>query len=63
MTLFFGPCDSFRVIDDISFMARDGNCTSIQTTVKKLMEVYVNTSKKLTRVICLIKNLKKLKNL
>jgi len=26
-----------------------------------LTEVYINTSKKLTRVICLIKNLKKIK--
>jgi hypothetical protein len=38
-------------------MTRDENDTSVQ----KLIEVHVNTSKKLTRILCLIKKKKKLK--
>jgi hypothetical protein len=37
-------------------MANDGDGTFIQISVKKLTEVYVNTSKKMTRVQFLIKN-------
>jgi hypothetical protein len=44
-------------------MAKDEDDTSVQTFIQKLTKVYVNTFKKLTRVICLITNLKKLKNL
>jgi hypothetical protein len=52
----FFPCDLFRIVHDTSFMATDRDDTSVQTSVQKLTEVHVNTSKKLTRVICLIKN-------
>jgi hypothetical protein len=58
-TLFFTLYGSFRIVNCISFKAKNGDVISVQLPVQKLMEVHVNTSKKLTRVLCLIKNLKK----
>jgi hypothetical protein len=63
--LFFAPCCSFCIADSTLVLAKDGNGTSVQ----KLMVVHVNTSKVLTRVLCirkkkalkLKKNIKKLK--
>jgi hypothetical protein len=51
-TLFFAPCGSFQIANGMSFMAKDTNGTSIQ----KFMEVHVSTLKKLTCVLCFIKN-------
>jgi hypothetical protein len=51
--LFFSLFGSFRIVDGISFLAKDRDDTSVQLLVKKLTEVYVNISKKLTHVLCL----------
>jgi hypothetical protein len=50
--LFFVPCGLFRIADGISFMAKDGGDTSVQ----KFMEIHISTLKKLTRVLCPVKN-------
>jgi hypothetical protein len=51
---FFASCGLFRIVDGISFIAKDRDGTSIQ----KLTEVHVNTSQKQTRVIWIKKKWK-----
>jgi hypothetical protein len=53
--LFFAHSGSFRIEEGILFMDKDKNSISVQTSVQKLTEVHVNTSQKLTRVICINK--------
>jgi hypothetical protein len=53
--LFFAPYSLFHIVDGTSFMAKDGDGTNIQTSVQKLTEVNINTSKVLTRVLCIKK--------
>jgi hypothetical protein len=50
--LFFAPCGLFRIADSILFMAKDGDDTSVQ----KFMKIHVSTLKKLTCVLCPVKN-------
>jgi hypothetical protein len=45
ITLFFAPRGSFFIVDGTSFMAKNGESTSVQTFVQKLMKIKVNTSK------------------
>jgi hypothetical protein len=45
--LFFAPCTSFHITDGTSFMAKDGDGTSVQ----KLTEVHISTLKKPIRVL------------
>jgi hypothetical protein len=51
MLLFFIFYGLFHIVDGTLFMAKDGDGTFIQ----KLTKVHVNTSQKLTRVICIKK--------
>jgi len=57
MLLSLAPCRSFCIVDGTSFIAKNGDGTSVQ----KLTKVHVNTSQVLTRVICNKKKLKKKK--
>jgi hypothetical protein len=54
MPLSLAPCGSFCIVDGTSFIAKDGDGTSVQ----KLMKVHVNTSQVLTRVLCIKKIIK-----
>jgi hypothetical protein len=57
MLLSLAPCRSFCIVDGTSFIAKNGDGTSVQ----KLTKVHVNTSQVLTRVICIKKKLKIIK--
>jgi hypothetical protein len=51
--LFFILCGSFRMVDGTLFMFKDEDGTSVE----KLTKVHVNTSQKLTRVLCIKKKI------
>jgi hypothetical protein len=60
--LFFTSYTSYHIADGTLFMAKDENAISVH----KLTKVHANTIKKLTRVLCPIKNklnTKKIKNI